>query len=293
MPANPVSIGPYRCGKGEPLLVIAGPCVIESEGLVLEVARRLAELAARSRIPIVFKSSFDKANRTSIDSFRGPGLAAGLEILAKVKAATGLPLLTDVHEPHQAAPAAEVCDILQVPAFLARQTDLVGAIAKATARTGGVVNVKKPQFSAPEDMLHVVKKCEAFGNPRVLLTERGTTFGYGRLINDMRAIPTMQGLGAPVIFDATHSVQLPGGLTTGGETTGGQREMVSFLARAAVACGCDGVFFETHPEPERARSDGPNMIRLDDLPALIRQLLRLRAALEAGEVDGGGNDKGN
>jgi len=180
-----------------------------------------------------------------------------------------------------------------VPAFLARQTDLVGAIAKATARTGGVVNVKKPQFSAPEDMLHVVKKCEAFGNPRVLLTERGTTFGYGRLINDMRAIPTMQGLGAPVIFDATHSVQLPGGLTTGGETTGGQREMVSFLARAAVACGCDGVFFETHPEPERARSDGPNMIRLDDLPALIRQLLRLRAALEAGEVDGGGNDKGN
>jgi 2-dehydro-3-deoxyphosphooctonate aldolase (KDO 8-P synthase) len=196
-------------------------------------------------------------------------------------------VLTDVHEPQQAAPAAEVCDVLQIPAFLARQTDLVQAIAEATSKTGGVVNVKKPQFMAPEDMVHVVRKCEAFGNSRVLLTERGTTFGYGRLISDMRAIPIMQGLGPPVIFDATHSVQLPGG-----HTTGGQREMVAFLARAAVACGCDGVFFETHPEPERALSDGPNMIRLDDLPALIRQLLRLRAALEAADGDGAANDKG-
>jgi 2-dehydro-3-deoxyphosphooctonate aldolase (KDO 8-P synthase) len=278
MPDNPVSIGPYRCGNGQPLLFIAGPCVIESERLILDVGRRLAEIAERLKVPIVFKSSYDKANRTSLESFRGPGLTAGLEILAKVKAATGLPLLTDVHEPQQAAPAAAVCDVLQVPAFLARQTDLVQAIAEATARSGGVVNVKKPQFIAPEDMAHVVRKCESSGNSRILLTERGTTFGYGRLINDMRAIPIMQRLGAPVIFDATHSVQLPGG-----RTTGGQRDMVAFLARAAVACGCDGVFFETHPEPDRALSDGPNMIRLDDLPALIRQLLRLRAALAAGD----------
>ncbi len=288
MPANPVSIGPYRCGKGEPLLFIAGPCVIESEQLVLDVGRRLADLAERMGVPIVFKSSFDKANRTSVESFRGPGLAAGLEILAKVKSATALPVLTDVHEPHQAAPAAQVCDILQVPAFLARQTDLVQAIAEATARTGGVVNIKKPQFTAPEDMQHAVKKCEAFGNPRVLLTERGTTFGYGRLINDMRAIPIMQGLGTPVIFDATHSVQLPGG-----QTTGGQRQMVAFLARAAVACGCDGVFFETHPEPDRAKSDGPNMLRLDELPSLIGQLLRLRSALAEPDHDAPERDKGN
>jgi 2-dehydro-3-deoxyphosphooctonate aldolase (KDO 8-P synthase) len=288
MPENPVSIGPYRCGKGQPLLLIAGPCVIESEQLVLDVGRRLADLADHLHVPIVFKSSFDKANRTSVESFRGPGLEAGLEMLAKVKKITGLPVLTDIHEPHQAAPAAEVCDILQVPAFLARQTDLVQAIAEATARTGGVVNIKKPQFTAPEDMQHAVKKCEAFGNPRVLLTERGTTFGYGRLINDMRAIPIMQGLGAPVIFDATHSVQLPGG-----QTTGGQRQMVAFLARAAVACGCDGVFFETHPDPDRARSDGPNMLRLDALPALIRQLLRLRAALAAGDEDAPEKDKGD
>jgi 2-dehydro-3-deoxyphosphooctonate aldolase (KDO 8-P synthase) len=280
MPANPVSIGPYRCGAGQPLVFIAGPCVIESEQLILDVGRRLAEIAGQLQVPIVFKSSFDKANRTSIDSFRGPGLSAGLEILGKVKAATGLPVLTDVHEPSQAAPAADVCDILQVPAFLARQTDLVQAVAAATGRRGGVVNVKKPQFVAPEDMVHVVRKCEASGNAQVLLTERGTTFGYGRLINDMRAIPIMQGLGAPVIFDATHSVQLPGGTTTGG-----QRQMVSFLARAAVACGCDGVFFETHPDPDRALSDGPNMVPLAELPALIRKLLNIRAALDAGDQD--------
>jgi 2-dehydro-3-deoxyphosphooctonate aldolase (KDO 8-P synthase) len=287
MPDNPVSIGPYQCGRGQPLLFIAGPCVIESEHLVLDVGRRLADLADRYHLQLVFKSSFDKANRTSVDSFRGPGLEKGVEILAKVKEATGLPLLTDVHEQNQAGPAAEVCDILQVPAFLARQTDLVQAVAEATARKGRAINVKKPQFTAPEDMVHVVRKCEAFGNPRVLLTERGTTFGYGRLINDMRAIPTMQELGTPVIFDATHSVQMPGG-----HTTGGQRQMVSFLARAAVACGCDGVFFETHPEPEKALSDGPNMIRLDDLPALIRQLLRLRAALEERDTEVSANDKG-
>jgi 2-dehydro-3-deoxyphosphooctonate aldolase (KDO 8-P synthase) len=275
MSVNPVEIGRDRCGTGQPLLFIAGPCVIESESLVLEVARRLAALRDELGIAVVFKSSFDKANRTSVGSFRGPGLTAGLEILEKVREQTGLEVLTDIHEPHQAEPAAMVCRILQIPAFLARQTDLVQAVAEATAKAGGVINIKKPQFLAPEDMLYAVRKCEAFGNGRVLLTERGTSFGYGRLINDMRAIPVMQGLGAPVIFDATHSVQLPGG-----STTAGQRQMVPFLARAAVACGCDGVFFETHPQPEAALSDGPNMVRLDELPALLKTLLRLRAAIE-------------
>lgn len=274
MPTNPISIGPHRCGAGEPLLFIAGPCVIESERLVLDVAARLAEMAARLEIPLVFKSSFDKANRTSVTSFRGPGLHAGLEILAKVRERTKLPVLTDIHEPHQAEPAAQVCQVLQIPAFLARQTDLVHAVAEATAKTGGTINVKKPQFMAPDDMQHVVQKCEAFGNPRVLLTERGATFGYGRLVNDMRAIPVMQAFGTPVVFDATHSVQLPGG-----STTGGQRAMVSTLAQAAVAVGCDAVFFETHPNPDQALSDGPNMLPLDELPALIRRLLRLRQAL--------------
>lgn len=271
VPNNPISIGPWRCGRREPLLFIAGPCVIESEELVLEVAKRLADLSESLGVQIVFKSSFDKANRTSVDSFRGPGLEKGLEILAKVGASTGLPLLTDVHEPSQAEPAAAVCQIVQIPAFLARQTDLVEAVATATAKFGGTINVKKPQFVAPEDMVHVVKKCEAFGNPNVLLTERGTMFGYGRLVNDLRCIPVMQSFGGPVIFDATHSVQLPGGATTGG-----RREMVPFLSRAAVACGCDGIFFETHPNPDKALSDGPNMVPLAELPRLIKQLVQLR-----------------
>lgn len=276
MPDNPVTIGNYRCGAGNPLLFIAGPCVIESEQLVRDVALRLADMAAKLEIPLVFKSSFDKANRTSVDSFRGPGLQQGLEILGRVAELTGLPVLTDIHEPHQAEPAAQICKLLQIPAFLARQTDLVQAAAEATAKTGGVINVKKPQFIAPEDMRHVVQKCEAFGNPRILLTERGATFGYNRLVNDMRAIPTMQALGSPVIFDATHSVQLPGG-----STTRGQRSMISTLACAAVAAGCDGVFLETHPDPDRALSDGPNMVPLDELPLLLRRLLRIRAALMA------------
>lgn len=274
MPENPVTIGPYRCGREQPLLFIAGPCVIESEQLVMDVAARLAEIAAKLEIPLVFKASFDKANRTSLTSFRGPGVEAGLEILAKVAAATGLPVTTDIHEPSQAEPAAQVCAILQIPAFLARQTDLIVAAAEATAKYGGTVNIKKPQFVAPEDMQHPVAKCEAAGNARVLLTERGTTFGYGRLVNDMRAIPIMQDLGVPVIYDATHSVQLPGG-----STTGGQREMVAPLARAAVAVGCDGLFFETHPDPDNALSDGPNMVPLCDVPGLISGLLRIRSAL--------------
>lgn len=271
MPADPVSVGDFQCGTGHRLLFIAGPCVIESEEFVLDVARQLAELADELGISLVFKSSFDKANRTSIHSFRGPGLERGLEILARVKDETGLQVTTDIHEPAQAASAAEVCRILQIPAFLARQTDLIQAVAEETAKHGGVVNVKKPQFIAPEDTVHIVRKCEESGNSSVLLTERGTTFGYGRLVNDMRSIPVMHATGAPVIFDATHSVQLPGGATTSG-----QREMVPVVARAAVAAGCHGVFIETHPDPDNAMSDGPNMIPLDQIGTLLQQLAKLR-----------------
>ncbi len=272
MPNNPIQMGDLQYGAKQPLLFIAGPCVIESESLVLDVAKQLAEWAEEYDWQLVFKSSFDKANRTSYHSFRGPGLERGLDILAKVHDATGLPVTTDIHEPQQAAPAAKVCQILQVPAFLARQTDLVHAIAEACAASGGVVNIKKPQFIAPEDIAHIVKKCEEAGCPRVLLTERGTTFGYGRLVNDFRCIPIMQRTGAPVCYDATHSVQTPGG-----STTGGQREMVPTLSRAAVAAGCDAVFLETHPDPDKALSDGPNMLRLPDVPRLLNQLTRLRS----------------
>ena len=271
MAQNPVTIGKLQCGTQLPLLFIAGPCVIESEELVLSTAERLAEIAARDNLSLVFKCSFDKANRTSVDSFRGPGLEAGLEILAKVKQVTGLDVTTDIHEPGQAAPAAEVCRILQIPAFLARQTDLLEAASKAALKHGGVVNIKKPQFVAPEDCIHAVKKCEAFGQEQLLLTERGTTFGYGRLVNDMRCIPIMQQMGPPVIFDATHSVQTPGG-----KSTGGQREMIPYLARAAVACGCDGVFAETHPDPSQALSDGPNMLPLEEFARFALDLQRFR-----------------
>lgn len=276
MPENPVSIGNYTCGGENPLVFIAGPCVIESEESTLAIAVRLAEIAAELNIPLIFKASFDKANRTSLDSFRGPGLEEGLAILARIATATGLPVTTDIHTAEQAEPAAEVCAILQIPAFLARQTDLVVAAAQATARHGGVVNIKKPQFVAPEDMVHAVKKCEAAGNGRIMLTERGTTFGYGRLVNDMRSVPIMQSLGTPVIYDATHSVQLPGG-----STTGGQREMVPTLARAAVAAGCDGLFFETHPDPDRALSDGPNMVPLSQVSQFLSPLLRIREVVTA------------
>jgi len=272
---NPLPLGEASCGKGEELVLIAGPCVIESDELTREIASRLAEMAERVGAPLVFKASFDKANRTSIDSFRGPGLDEGLATLDRVRDETGLEVTTDIHLPEQAEPAAEVCRILQIPAFLSRQTDLVVAAAVATARHGGVVNVKKPQFLAPEDTRHIVAKCVEAGNQRILLTERGTTFGYGRLVNDMRAIPVMQQLGPPVIFDATHSVQLPGGATTGG-----QRDMVPLLARAAVAAGCDGVFAETHPDPDSARSDGPNMIPLDQLEMLWMNLLRIREVVQ-------------
>jgi 2-dehydro-3-deoxyphosphooctonate aldolase (KDO 8-P synthase) len=246
--------------------------VIEGHEFTLRLAEALRAIADQFHLPLVFKASFDKANRSSGKTFRGPGLVEGLKTLDAVKRATGLPVTTDIHECHQAAPAAEVCDILQVPAFLARQTDLL----EACGRTGRVVNVKKGQFMAPWDMKNVVAKLGEFGSRRVLLTERGSTFGYGMLVNDMRAIPWMQETGAPVIFDATHSVQKPGAL---GDRTGGTREMIPFLARAAVAAGCDGVFLETHPRPDEAKSDGPNMVPLAELPNLIRTCLRLRDAL--------------
>lgn len=245
--------------------------MIESEDLVMQVAEALTAAAERQGWQLVFKSSFDKANRTSVHSERGPGLDEGLRILAKVRDRFGVPVTTDIHLPEQAGPAAEVCGIVQIPAFLARQTDLIAAAAEAAAKHGGIVNVKKPQFVAPEDTQHAVKKCEEAGCDRVLLTERGTTFGYGRLVNDMQCIPIMQSFGVPVIFDATHSVQRPGGATTGGA-----RQFVAPLARAAVAAGCDGVFLETHPDPDRAKSDGPNQLPLSRIPQLLEQLTRLR-----------------
>jgi 2-dehydro-3-deoxyphosphooctonate aldolase (KDO 8-P synthase) len=273
MPVSPVAVGPYRVGGSEqPLLVIAGPCVIEGRDFTLRIAEQLQATAQAERFPLVFKASFDKANRSSGKSFRGVGLEEGLKILETVRQSIGVPVTTDVHEIAQCAPASQVCEILQIPAFLARQTDLI----LAAARTGKVVNVKKGQFMAPWDMKNVVAKCAEAGNSRVLLTERGTTFGYGLLVNDLRAIPWMQETGAPVIFDATHSVQTPGAL---GDRTGGDRRMVPTLARAAVAAGADGVFLETHPDPDHAPSDGPNMIPLSDFRPLVRQLLRLREAL--------------
>jgi 2-dehydro-3-deoxyphosphooctonate aldolase (KDO 8-P synthase) len=273
---NPVKIGPTQIGRGRGLALIAGPCVIEPGGLTLRIATRLAAICADRDIPLVFKASFDKANRTSGSSFRGLGIEEGLRTLECVKAETGLPVTTDIHESIQARPVAEVVDVLQIPAFLARQTDLL----EAAAGTGRPVNVKKGQFMAPWDMNHVVVKLLAAGAEGVLLTERGTTFGYGRLVNDFRAIPEMQATGAPVVFDATHSVQLPGG-GPGGTASSGQREMIPTLARAAVAAGCDALFLEVHPDPDRALSDGPNSLRLDDLPDLLDVCLRIRRAISA------------
>jgi len=273
MPENPITIGPYRCGRGQPLLVIAGPCVIEDEATTLAIANHLRKIGEHLPVSLILKASFDKANRTSNASYRGPGLERGLAILGRAKAASGLPVTTDIHEPWQAAPVAEVCDLLQIPAFLARQTDLL----RAAAETGRPVHVKKGQFLAPWDMRHVIGKLEQGGCRHILCGERGTFFGYGRLVNDMRAIPEMQQLGVPVVFDATHSVQEPGGR---GTTSGGNRAMVEPLARAAVAIGADALFFETHPDPDQAKSDGPNMVPLDHMADLLNRLSTLRKTVE-------------
>jgi 2-dehydro-3-deoxyphosphooctonate aldolase (KDO 8-P synthase) len=280
---NPVKVGEsVLIGRGEPLALIAGPCVMEPDDMTIRIARKLVEIRDELGIPLIFKASFDKANRTSRAGFRGPGMEEGLRVFERVKAETGLPVTTDVHESCQAAPIAEVVDLLQIPAFLARQTDLL----EAAAATGRPINVKKGQFMAPWDMKHVVAKVvEAGKGQGVLLTERGTTFGYGRLVNDFRAIPQMQATGAPVVFDATHSVQLPSA-GAGGTVTSGEREMVPYLSRAAVAAGTDALFLEVHPRPEDALSDGPNALRLDDLEQLLRVCLRIREAIAVGDGPG-------
>ena len=257
---------PVRFGNALPLALIAGPCQMESREHALEIALALKEIAVRLEIGLVFKTSFDKANRTSVKGQRGMGLEAALPVFAEIRERTGLPVLTDVHEAGQCAAVAEVVDVLQIPAFLCRQTDLL----VAAAQTGRVVNVKKGQFLAPWDMVNVAAKVTESGNPNVMVTERGASFGYNTLVTDMRALPIMaEGIGAPVIFDATHSVQQPGGK---GASTGGQREFVPVLSRAAVAVGVAGLFIETHPDPDNAPSDGPNMVPLADFPALIAEL---------------------
>ena len=259
-----------RIGAGRPVY-IAGPCVVESEELVCEVAERLAAVAARHGVPLLFKSSFDKANRSSLSSFRGPGLEAGLAALAAVKERSGLPVLTDVHHPEQVPAVAEVADVLQVPAFLCRQTDLL----VACGRSGAPVNIKKGQFMAPEDMAHAVDKVRSTGNQRVTVTERGTSFGYHNLVVDMRALPIMRGF-APVVFDVTHSLQLPGGL---GHATGGARQFHAHLARAAAAVGVDGFFVEVHPDPPHALSDATTQLDVDEFDRLVGQLEAVSAVV--------------
>jgi len=277
-PRLPAHIGPHLCGPGQPLLLIAGPCVMENERLCLHIAESLAEIAASLPLRVVFKASFDKANRTSAGAFRGPGLDEGLAMLERVRAATGLPVTTDMHLPSQAAAIGAVCDLIQIPAFLCRQTDLL----LAAAATGRAVNVKKGQFLAPADMRHAVAKLLAGGCQDICLCERGTFFGYGRLVNDFTGLPAMRRLGVPVIFDATHSVQQPASL---GDATGGDRTLVEPLARAAVAVGVDGLFMETHPDPDTSPSDGPNMVPLAELRRLLERLLRIQAARLAGEAE--------
>lgn len=277
-PATTIQIGGFRIGGGQPLALIGGPCAIESEKHALMTAERIAAIAAERRVPFIYKSSYDKANRSSITSYRGPGLAEGLRILKKVRDAVGVPVLSDVHQVSEVGPAAEILDILQIPAFLCRQTDLI----LAAARTGKPVNVKKGQFLAPGDMKNVVDKILSVGNRSILLTERGTSFGYQNLVVDMRGLPDMRALGCPLVFDATHSVQLPGGA---GDRSGGERKYVPALARAAVAVGIDALFMEMHEDPDRTLpdgrplSDGPNMLRIDDLPRLLDELTAIRAAL--------------
>ena len=273
-----VRVGPVTIGGGAPLVLIGGPCAIENEKHALMTAERLASIAAEKKVGFIYKSSYDKANRSSVRSYRGPGLVEGLRILRKVREAVGVPVLSDIHDVSEVAPAAEVLDVLQIPAFLCRQTDLL----LAAGRTGKPVNVKKGQFVAPRDMQHAVDKVRSTGNTSVLLTERGATFGYNNLVVDMRGLADMRAIGVPVVFDATHSVQLPGGA---GDRSGGERVYVPALARAAVAFGVDALFMEMHEDPDRTLpdgqplSDGPNMLRIDDLPRLLDQLRGIERAL--------------
>ncbi len=276
-PRLPALVGPHQCGPGCPLLLIAGPCVIDDESLCLSIAEALARLATTLPINVVFKASFDKANRTSVSSYRGLGVDEGLAVLDRVRAATGLPITTDVHLPEQATAAGQVCDLLQIPAFLCRQTDLL----LAAAATGRAVNVKKGQFVAPSDMKHVVAKLLAGGCRDVMLCERGTFFGYGRLVNDFTGLVTMRSMGVPVVFDATHSVQQP---ASRGDSTGGDRALVEPLARAAAAVGIDGLFLETHPDPDQSPSDGPNMVPLEHLRGVVERVLRIHEARLDGMV---------
>jgi 2-dehydro-3-deoxyphosphooctonate aldolase (KDO 8-P synthase) len=273
MSAKSVTIGDIEIGAGRPLAVIAGPCVIESRESALKHASLLKEAADRVGVPYIFKSSYDKANRSSADSYRGPGLDKGLEVLAEVKRKTGVPILTDVHEREQVAPVGEVADVLQIPAFLCRQTDFVVAVAQSRR----VVNVKKGQFLAPWDIGNVVNKIVSTGNDQLLLTERGVSFGYNNLVSDMRSLVVMRELGYPVVFDATHSLQLPGGL---GKSSGGERKYIAPLARAGVATGIDALFMEVHEDPDHALSDGPNSLPLKDFEALIRIVKEIDAILK-------------
>jgi 2-dehydro-3-deoxyphosphooctonate aldolase (KDO 8-P synthase) len=268
---NPVRVGSLSIGRGQPLALIAGPCVVESAQHAMETAMAVQEIAARCDVPVVFKASYDKANRTSRTSYRGPGVEAGLRILADIRERTGLPILTDVHGPEQTAAAAAVADVLQIPAFLCRQTDLL----VAAARTGRVVNVKKGQFLAPADMRHVIDKIVAAGNDQVLVTERGASFGYHDLVVDMRSFPILSALGSPVVFDVTHSLQQPG---AGNGVTGGLPQYIEPLASAGVAAGVDAIFLEVHEDPSRAKSDGANALTLDRLEPLLRRLRRIDQA---------------
>ena len=262
-----IDVGGVTIG-GRSLVLIAGPCVIESEAHAVETALALRDIARRAGVPLIFKASFDKANRTSGASYRGPGLEEGIRVLGRVREAAGVPVLTDIHEPAQAAPVATVADVLQIPAFLSRQTDLI----TAAARTGRTVNVKKGQFLAPLDMRHAIEKVTATGNPKVFVTERGFSFGYNNLVVDMRAFPILRSLGYPVVYDVTHSLQLPGG---GDGVTAGQAEFIEPMACAGVAAGVDGVFMEVHQNPPQAKSDAQNALKLDRLPALLEKLVRI------------------
>ncbi len=266
-----MKLGRFDFDPMKEFFVLAGHCVLESEESAVALARKLSDFSSELSIPVIFKASFDKANRSSISSYRGPGMNKGLEILETIKTESGLPVMADIHEPSQATAAAAVLDMIQIPAFLCRQTDLL----TAAASTRKPLNIKKGQFLAPWDMANVVEKVRTVGGKEIFLTERGSCFGYNTLVNDMRAIPYLQSLGCPVIFDATHSVQMPGGL---GHATGGDATMIPVLARAAVAAGCNGVFFETHETPEEALCDGPNMIQINELKKLLTQLLNIRRA---------------